>query len=82
MEETHSPNPLGETIKRHLLDFDFEKVCSISCSNINVYCCLVCGRYFQGKGKNTYAYEHSLDHNHSLFMNLDTGKVYVLPENQ
>ena len=30
-----------------MLDFDFEKVCSISNSHLNVYACLVCGKYFQ-----------------------------------
>lgn len=34
---------------RHVLDFDFEKLCSVSLSHINVYACLVCGKYFQGK---------------------------------
>ena len=34
---------------RSLLDFDFEKLCSITLSNNNVYACLVCGKYFQGK---------------------------------
>ena len=29
------------------LDFDFEKCCSISLSPVNVYACLVCGKYFQ-----------------------------------
>lgn len=37
-----------DTINRHMLDFDFEKVCSVSMSNINIYACLVCGNYFQG----------------------------------
>jgi U4/U6.U5 tri-snRNP-associated protein 2 len=41
--------PFLDTIDRHLLDFDFEKVCSVSLSNLNVYACLVCGKYFQGK---------------------------------
>ncbi|CAG8498076.1 8594_t:CDS:10 [Paraglomus brasilianum] len=36
-----------DTINRHMLDFDFEKVCSVSLSNLNVYACLVCGKYFQ-----------------------------------
>ena len=31
-----------------MLDFDFEKLCSVSLSNNNVYACLVCGKYFQG----------------------------------
>ncbi|CAJ0852575.1 8937_t:CDS:2 [Entrophospora sp. SA101] len=30
-----------DTINRHMLDFDFEKVCSVSLSNLNVYACLV-----------------------------------------
>jgi hypothetical protein len=29
------------------LDFDFEKCCSVTLSPINVYVCLVCGKYFQ-----------------------------------
>ena len=27
-----------------VLDFDFEKFCSVSLSNLNVYACLVCGK--------------------------------------
>lgn len=41
--------PYLDTINRGVLDFDFEKLCSISLSKINVYACLVCGKYFQGK---------------------------------
>lgn len=40
--------PYLDTIDRHRLDFDFEKICSVSLSKSNVYACLVCGRYFQG----------------------------------
>lgn len=36
-----------------MLDFDFEKLCSVSLSRINVYACLVCGKYFQGKWRTT-----------------------------
>lgn len=38
-----------DTINRYMLDFDFEKVCSVSLTNLNVYACLVCGKYFQGQ---------------------------------
>jgi len=38
-----------ETVDRHKLDFDFEKLCSVSLSNLNVYGCLSCGKYFQGE---------------------------------
>ena len=39
--------PYLDTIDRGLLDFDFEKLCSVSLSRINCYACLVCGKYFQ-----------------------------------
>lgn len=72
--------PYLGTIKRHLLDFDFEKVCSISLSNLNVYACLVCGKYYQGSGKKTNAYVHSLQEDHHLFINLNDEKIICLPE--
>ncbi|KAH7032893.1 ubiquitin carboxyl-terminal hydrolase [Microdochium trichocladiopsis] len=69
-----------DTIDRNVLDFDFEKLCSISLSNINVYACLVCGKYFQGRGPKSHAYFHALDEGHHVFINMQTQKVYVLPE--
>ncbi|PHH91899.1 hypothetical protein CDD83_9842 [Cordyceps sp. RAO-2017] len=69
-----------DTIDRNVLDFDFEKLCSVSLSNINVYACLVCGKYFQGRGPNSHAYFHALDEDHHVFINLETQRVYVLPE--
>lgn len=69
-----------DTIDRNVLDFDFEKLCSITLSNINVYACLVCGKYFQGRGPKSHAYFHALDENHHVFINMSTQKVYVLPE--
>ncbi|CDR94203.1 u4/u6.u5 tri-snRNP-associated 65 kDa protein, putative [Babesia bigemina] len=73
--------PYLGTINRHLLDFDFEKVCSITLSNKHVYACLVCGRYFEGRGKNTCSYVHALQERHYVFINLHDCKVYCLPEN-
>ncbi|KAF8908813.1 cysteine proteinase [Mucidula mucida] len=67
-------------INRAALDFDFEKVCSVSTSNINVYGCLVCGKYFQGRGRSSYAYAHSIHDDHHVFINLETTRVYVLPD--
>ena len=52
--------PYLDTVNRQLLDFDMEKVCSVTLSNLNVYCCLICGKYFQGRGKSTPAYTHSV----------------------
>jgi hypothetical protein len=40
--------PYLDTVNRHILDFDFEKICSVTLSTTNVYACLVCGVYFQG----------------------------------
>ncbi|CAK5280689.1 unnamed protein product [Mycena citricolor] len=69
-----------DTINRAALDFDFEKVCSVSLSNINIYGCLVCGKYFQGRGRKSYAYSHSIHEDHHVFINLQTRQVYVLPD--
>ncbi|KAG6039882.1 hypothetical protein E4U41_001882 [Claviceps citrina] len=69
-----------DTIDRHVLDFDFEKLCSVSLSNINVYACLVCGKYFQGRGPKSHAYFHALDEDHHVFISLERQRVYVLPE--
>jgi len=73
--------PYLDTIDRGVLDFDFEKLCSVSLSRINVYACLVCGKYFQGRGNNTHAYTHSVSEGHRVFLNLMTKKFYCLPDN-
>lgn len=62
-------------INRAILDFDFEKVCSVSSSNINIYGCLVCGKYFQGRGRKSYAYAHSIHDDHHVFINLESSMV-------
>lgn len=72
--------PYLDTVNRQVLDFDFEKFCSVSLSNLNVYACLVCGKYFQGRGRNSHAYTHSLEASHHVFINLLTEKVYCLPD--
>ena len=69
-----------DTINRSVLDFDFEKLCSVTLSNINVYACLVCGKYFQGRGHKSHAYFHALEIGHHVYVNMQTKKVYVLPE--
>jgi U4/U6.U5 tri-snRNP-associated protein 2 len=54
MEPREDPKSKGlstlwlDTVHRPLLDFDFEKLCSVSLTHNNVYGCLVCGKYFQG----------------------------------
>ncbi|ODQ52621.1 cysteine proteinase [Saitoella complicata NRRL Y-17804] len=72
-----------DTITPTHLDFDFQKICSVSLSTQNIYCCLVCGKYFQGRGRSSHAFRHSVDSDHHVFMNLsDEGRlgVWVLPE--
>ncbi|KAL9273245.1 Ubiquitin carboxyl-terminal hydrolase 39-like protein [Drosera capensis] len=72
--------PYLDTVNRQVLDFDFEKFCSVSLSNLNVYACLVCGKYFQGRGHKSHAYTHSLEAGHHVYINLRTEKVYCLPD--
>ncbi len=69
-----------DTINRSVLDFDFEKLCSVTLSNINVYACLVCGKYYQGRGPKSHAYFHALEVGHHVYVNMQTKRMYVLPE--
>lgn len=73
--------PYLDTINRNMLDFDMNKTCSITLSNVNVYCCLVCGKFFQGRSKSTPAYTHSVQNGHFVFINLGTTDIYCLPDN-
>ena len=69
-----------DTINRSILDFDFEKLCSVSLLNTNIYSCLVCGKYFQGRGPRSHAYNHALEIDHHVFINMESRKIYILPE--
>ncbi|GAA5922306.1 hypothetical protein JCM1841_001402 [Sporobolomyces salmonicolor] len=80
-EETGRPTDMYlDTINRHALDFDFERLCSVTLSHNNIYACLVDGKYFQGRGKSSPAYAHSIGEDHHVFLNLETQKVFVLPD--
>lgn len=35
----------------------------------------------KGRGKSTHAYTHALEDSHHMFMKLDTGQVFCLPDN-
>lgn len=74
-EEQRASDLYLDTVNRAILDFDFEKVCSVSLSNINIYGCLVCGKYFQGRSKLTPAFAHSIHDDHHVFINLETLQV-------
>ena len=88
-EETSNPTegpqarikcPYLDTIDRQMLDFDSEKLCSQTLTNMNVYVCLVCGKYFQGRGKETPAFTHSVQAGHFVFLNLNSCRAYCLPD--
>lgn len=72
--------PYLGTVNRDRLDFDFEKVCSVSPATNNIYACLVCGKYFQGRSRSSHANIHSLQFDHHVFLNLTTKKYYCLPD--
>jgi U4/U6.U5 tri-snRNP-associated protein 2 len=72
--------PFLDTVNRSVLDFDFEKCCSVTLSPLHCYACLVCGKYFQGRGPATTAYTHALEAGHHVFMKLSDGRVYCLPD--
>ena len=69
-----------QTIDRSILDFDKEKTCCKTLSTTQIYCCLVCGKYYQGKSIGTPAYNHSLEENHHIFMSLTGKNIYELPK--
>lgn len=72
--------PYLDTVDRQKLDFDQQKVCSQTLSHMNVYACLVCGKYFEGRGKQTPAYTHSVQCGHFVWINLTDCKTYCLPD--
>ena len=73
--------PYLDTIQRSLLDFDFEPACSVSLeAGPHVYGCLVCGKFFRGRGKQTPAYTHSVDEGHFVFVHLSQGTFHCLPD--
>lgn len=76
------------TVARPRLDFDFEHVCSVSMSPLHVYACLVCGRFFQGRGPQSWAVKHAVDDDHRVFLKLASdgggaaGSMWILPEGE
>lgn len=40
----------------------------------------MCGKYFQGRGRGSWAFRHAVGENHRVWLNLATEKFYVLPE--
>lgn len=71
--------PYLSSINRSVLDFDYEKICSVTLKEEHIYCCLVCGINYQGKGKDSVAFKHSLELGHHLFINLTSSSIICLP---
>lgn len=79
LDEPSSLQHLGQ-IQRASLDFDFERVCGVTLSPQRVYCCLVCGKFLQGKHAGSPLFSHALQHGHFVCMSLASGEVFSLPE--
>ena len=80
-DERSTNCPYLYTINRKALDFDAAKICSVTMSKNDVYCCLVDGQYFKGRGQKSPAYFHALNTGHYLYMNVENGQVFCLPDN-
>ncbi|KAL3807497.1 hypothetical protein ACHAXA_003988 [Cyclostephanos tholiformis] len=74
--------PYLDTINRTVLDFDSsDKSCSATLEmSSHIYACLVCGKYFRGRGRHTPAYRHSVDEGHYVYVHLTHGTFWCLPE--
>ena len=73
--------PYLDTIQRSVLDFDLEATC---CETLetgpHIYACLVCGKYFRGRGVQTPAYIHAVQESHYMFCHLQKAQFYCLPD--
>ncbi|KAF6175329.1 hypothetical protein GIB67_021834 [Kingdonia uniflora] len=82
--EIRSECPYLDTVNPQVLqvlqESHLDKFCLVSLSNLNVYACLVCGNYYQGRDMNSHAYTHSLEANHYVYINVKTHKLYCLPD--
>lgn len=71
-----------KSVNLKVLDFDFEKICSVTASKINIFCCLSCGKYLRGRSQESPAIIHSLDELHPFYLNFSNSKIYQFPENK
>lgn len=72
--------PYLSTVNRAALDFDLPAICSVTLQSHNVYICLVCGKYLQGRSRTSPAFAHSLAARHHLFLHHATHEVRCLPD--
>lgn len=67
-------------IQKHVLDFDLIPQCCVCLSVNNIYCCLACGKYFEGAGVNSHGFIHALEKDHNLFISVESQEAICLPE--
>lgn len=80
-EDDSAACPYLDTIQRSLLDFDQEPACSVTLqTGPHIYGCLVCGKFFRGRGPQTPAYTHSVEESHFVFVHCDKGTFHCLPD--
>ncbi|KAG8387607.1 hypothetical protein BUALT_Bualt02G0038800 [Buddleja alternifolia] len=72
--------PFLDTVDRKCLDFDFVKKCSLTGRNVDVYACLVCGKYYHGRKEGFSAHTHSIEAGHRVYIHLETERFYCLPD--
>ena len=72
--------PYLHTVQRANINLERNRICSVTLSPQHVYSCLVCGRFFSGRGKQTEAFTHSVQALHHVFMNLQDGTFWCLPD--
>lgn len=73
--------PYLDTVNRTLLDFDFEPACSVTLTRgPHIYGCLVCGKFFRGRGRSTPAHTHSVESGHAVYVHLSRGTFHCLPD--
>jgi len=77
----HQECPYLDTIQRSLLDFDLEPACCVTLEKgPHIYGCLVCGKFFRGRGPRTPAYTHSVEESHFVFIHLTNATFHCLPD--
>lgn len=76
------PPEEAEHLDLAVLDLDQPRVCSTLLSSHNLHMCLSCGRLFCGRADGSCSHRHHLETDHRLFLHMDSGATYTLPENE
>ena len=81
-DSTGAACPYLDTINRPALDFDApDHACSVTLeASPHIYACLVCGKFFRGRGGQTPAYTHAVEEGHYVYVHLTNGTFWCLPD--